>query len=330
MKVTDCGCFGDFLKLEPKVSFFKDVFLLIPAFFFIFKNKDMHQLFNKNIRNILVGLTLVGTTIYCINNSVWNIPSTDFRPFKKGVNVAATKAAEEEAEMDVEITAMVLKNKSTDKIVTIDYKQYMGGDYKNYPKEEWTVTEQIKTEPAIARTKISDFSIYDADGIDMTEEILSREGYSFMLVANKLYENGFTTETGTKTQLIQYIDTVKVEGSDEIALVESFDTVTTTVPIKKYKWEDSYIQKYKSVINPLVSKAKDKGFPVFLITAYTDTEMINSLVSTAELEIPVYQADDILLKTIVRSNPGIVLMKDGVIVDKWHQKKFPGFESIDL
>jgi uncharacterized membrane protein YphA (DoxX/SURF4 family) len=31
MKVTDCGCFGDFIKLEPKTSFLKDIFLLVPS-----------------------------------------------------------------------------------------------------------------------------------------------------------------------------------------------------------------------------------------------------------------------------------------------------------
>ena len=25
MRVTDCGCFGDFIKLDPKISFFKDL-----------------------------------------------------------------------------------------------------------------------------------------------------------------------------------------------------------------------------------------------------------------------------------------------------------------
>ena len=29
MKVTDCGCFGDFLKLEPTVSFYKDAFMVM-------------------------------------------------------------------------------------------------------------------------------------------------------------------------------------------------------------------------------------------------------------------------------------------------------------
>jgi len=39
-------------------------------------------------------------------------------------------------------------------------------------------------------------------------------------------------------------------------------------------------------------------------------------------------ADDILLKTIVRSNPGVVLLKDGKIIDKWHHKKLPSYAEI--
>ena len=41
MKVTDCGCFGDFIKLKPKVSFLKDIFLLVPAILFIVFNKNL-------------------------------------------------------------------------------------------------------------------------------------------------------------------------------------------------------------------------------------------------------------------------------------------------
>jgi len=47
MRVTDCGCFGDFLKLKPYTSFLKDCGLMIPAFIFLFTTKSFHQLGTK-------------------------------------------------------------------------------------------------------------------------------------------------------------------------------------------------------------------------------------------------------------------------------------------
>ncbi|MEZ4988053.1 MAG: hypothetical protein R2795_23995, partial [Saprospiraceae bacterium] len=56
MKVTDCGCFGDFIKLEPRISFYKDLFLLIPSLVFLFFNKSFHVLTQGNWRAVAVGL----------------------------------------------------------------------------------------------------------------------------------------------------------------------------------------------------------------------------------------------------------------------------------
>ena len=53
MRVTDCGCFGDFIKLKPFTSFLKDVFLLIPAALFILARNQMHQIGSKKLRTVI-------------------------------------------------------------------------------------------------------------------------------------------------------------------------------------------------------------------------------------------------------------------------------------
>ncbi len=42
----------------------------------------------------------------------------------------------------------------------------------------------------------------------------------------------------------------------------------------------------------------------------------------------IFYADDIILKMMVRSNPGLMLLHNGVIIDKWHFHDFPEFDVI--
>jgi len=41
-----------------------------------------------------------------------------------------------------------------------------------------------------------------------------------------------------------------------------------------------------------------------------------------------YNADDIVLKTMIRANPGLILLHDGVVIAKWHNNDFPAYEEV--
>ena len=43
----------------------------------------------------------------------------------------------------------------------------------------------------------------------------------------------------------------------------------------------------------------------------------------------VYYGDELELKSMVRSNPGLMLMNKGVILDKWSKIDFPYAEEIN-
>lgn len=330
MKVTDCGCFGDFVKLAPFTSFLKDVALMVPALIFVFFSGKMHQLWSKGTRAIVTIATIVGFTFYCISNYVWDLPDVDFRPFKEGVNIVEQKAAEEESIANVKVTHYEMTNKETGEFVKLPFNQYMQ-EFKNYPKEEWDLV-QIKSEPEIEPTKISDFALETIDGYEGQDELLAIEDYNFLIVAYKMYH---TTSSKTVTvndttfvqdTIVTFNDTTLLE---KIQVVTSIDTIVKRQVVETiYSWDDDYIKHWKGTVNPVMKAAMEAGYKINVATAYLGTEGINSFKEASGADFPFLQGDDIMLKTIIRSNPGILLMKNGTIVKKWHYKQLPHFEEI--
>ncbi|HKK11090.1 MAG TPA: BT_3928 family protein, partial [Bacteroidales bacterium] len=69
-------------------------------------------------------------------------------------------------------------------------------------------------------------------------------------------------------------------------------------------------------------------FEFALITASLEEE-ITDFERKYNTDIPVYQADDIELKSMVRANPGVILLHDGIIINKWHYNDFPSAKEIN-
>jgi uncharacterized membrane protein YphA (DoxX/SURF4 family) len=326
MKVTDCGCFGDFIKLEPKTSFLKDIFLLVPSLIFLFFHKSMHQVLSVSVRRGIIWVTLAGLIIYCLSNYSWDLPHTDFRPFKEGVNLAEQKAMQDEAISNITVTAYKLTNKETGKVVEIPFDQYLK-EYKNYSDKEVWESEQIKSEPDIPINKISEFDVSDADGYGVTEDILAEPGYSFMIVAHKLYGTTSSQEIILRDTIFE-LDTLQ-SGDELIVERKIADIQESPSMVEVYNWKENYVQLWTEKVNPIMEAALQQGAKVYGITGPATSSKIKSFRETIQADYPVYTADDILLKTIIRSNPGVVLLHNGKILKKWHIKKLPeDFEEI--
>lgn len=325
MKVTDCGCFGDFIKLEPKISFFKDIALLIPALYFVWRYKDMHSLISEKWHQLVIWGSTGVILIYCMSNFVWDLPHTDFRPFKKGANVAQIKETEAEAMANVKVTDFVILNLETKEEITLPYNDYMS-NFSNYPKDKFKVIDQITTEPEIPETKISDFEITDFNGDDVSYKYLENEKYHFMLVS---YKAKYTTSSSMQ----EIVDTVMVSDSlfnsegELDSVVNKVTQVKSTREVKDYHWKSDLLIDLEALA-PFVKSALDDGHEVSYVIGGIDADAALDLKAETGLPIDIYTADDILLKTIVRSNPGIVLWKDGIILDKWHKNKLPGYTEV--
>ena len=109
------------------------------------------------------------------------------------------------------------------------------------------------------------------DGLDMTDSLLNRKGYLFLLVSPHL------------------------EEADDGEL---------------------------DLMNQVYEYAEDYEYPFYCLTA-SGLQGIASWCDQTGAEYPFCQTDDIVLKTMIRSNPGLLLLKDGVIIRKWSRNNLP-------
>ncbi|MEL6802709.1 MAG: hypothetical protein AAFO91_02865, partial [Bacteroidota bacterium] len=275
MKVTDCGCFGDFLVLKPYTSFMKDIFLLVPAIAFLVARPKMHELFTPTRRSIAVGGAVLVSLWYCLSNFMWDIPGQDFRPFRVGTDIAATKQAEMDAAANVQLMGYHIVDKESEEVVAELSVDEFIDRYTEFPQDQFEYV-QLKTEPEIEATKISDFELQDARGDDRTEQLLGFDGNIFTIVAYKIKgeQTGERTVYDTTQQMV--VDTVAAQSEDLLVMDTTYTDQITERQEPIYSFDASYVQKWRDNILPLISEAREAGHQAIVLTAFAEDEKLRA------------------------------------------------------
>ncbi|MBN2349831.1 MAG: DoxX family membrane protein [Bacteroidales bacterium] len=74
--------------------------------------------------------------------------------------------------------------------------------------------------------------------------------------------------------------------------------------------------------NEIALSCAERNCTFYCITSSTNEE-IENLRNTLPVEFSIYTGDEITLKTIIRSNPGLLLIRNGIILGKWGFRDFP-------
>lgn len=80
-------------------------------------------------------------------------------------------------------------------------------------------------------------------------------------------------------------------------------------------------------IRAIKNQAELNAYSFSLITASSE-EVVDTFQKDHNFYSEIYQSDDIDLKTIIRSNPGLIVLKDGVILGKWSEAYLPTYKEI--
>ena len=80
-------------------------------------------------------------------------------------------------------------------------------------------------------------------------------------------------------------------------------------------------------ILPLYKKAISDGYSFICLTNSLPA-VIKKFRLANGTAFDYYSSDDVVLKTMVRSNPGLILLKDGVVLAKWGFRDFPQYDEV--
>ena len=265
--VKDCGCFGDALKLTNGETLLKNIVLSACAALVAWRPVDMARFISRSNQWIVRYYTvayIVITSVYCL----YTLPIFDFRPYHVGTNIKQGMEIPEGAEQpEFESTFLLRKNGETREF-TLD----------NYPDSTWEYidTRTVQTKKGY-EPPIHDFALTSCDtGEDITEQVLTKKGYTFLLVSPRLAVAD-DSNFGDIDQIYEYAEE---NGAD-------FYCVTASANDEIERWRDLTGAEYQFC-----------------------------------------NADETTLKTMIRSNPGLMLLKDGTIIGKWSHNALPQTDDL--
>ena len=265
--VKDCGCFGDALKLTNGETLLKNIVLIACAALVAWRPVDMARFISRSNQWIVRYYTvayIVITSVYCL----YTLPIFDFRPYHVGMNIKQGMEIPEGAEQpEFESTFLLRKNGETREF-TLD----------NYPDSTWEYvdTRTVQTKKGY-EPPIHDFALTSCDtGEDITEQVLTKKGYTFLLVSPRLAVAD-DSNFGDIDQIYEYAEE---NGAD-------FYCVTASANDEIERWRDLTGAEYQFC-----------------------------------------NADETTLKTMIRSNPGLMLLKDGTIIGKWSHNALPQTDDL--
>ncbi|HOO99073.1 MAG TPA: DoxX family protein [Bacteroidales bacterium] len=262
--VSDCGCFGDAIVLTNWETFLKNIILLIPSIW-LFLNRKRYLPEGSVMKDITIAGSIALLFIMFLLFNLRYLPVIDFRPYKTGTYIPDQMVIPEGKPVDKYETTFIYEKDGVQKEF----------DLTNYPADDtaWKFVDQKSVLVSKGyEPPIHDFILTNLNNIDITDQILSSDNYTVLMVARKVSET-------------------------DPALLE---------------------QGYA-----LGRFCKDNSIDFYILTSSASQEL-----SSISNDHTYLMVDEITLKTMIRSNPGYLMLKKGTILHKWSWAGLPGEEEI--
>ncbi|MCK5840240.1 MAG: hypothetical protein KAG99_10345, partial [Bacteroidales bacterium] len=183
---------------------------------------------------------------------------------------------------------------------------------------EWNVGQDLTPHSTV---KPKTYLIYKNTQTGEEKEMLSNElpwNDSVWMSQWEFVDQRVDHSLVSRSHELQIIDTDENDITDLFIRNPDYQFILTSYDLSKVN------NRVFQQINDFFLLAEDDNYSFILLTNATNEE-INKFKETHLIDYEIYNTDDIVLKTMIRSNPGLLLLKDGVIINKWHYRSFPDY-----
>lgn len=187
--VTDCGCFGDFIKQTPMESFIKDLILLALLLIIYLGRKQIKEVFSESKALMLLAIVGFGVLYFNFANFYFDKPMVDFRPYAVGKDINAQRV-EIADKLDYGFKFKELSSGNVERVVMGEYAKYKEDPAWEFTGEQDNIILE-KGVPAI----ISNYAAFSKEGYEVTDELLLEEGYSIWVLSKSVddsYEDSWS------------------------------------------------------------------------------------------------------------------------------------------
>lgn len=188
----------------------------------------------------------------------------------------------------------------------IDFRPYSVGTY---------IPEKMITPPDAPKAEYETILIYQKNGKEREFELssLPDSTWEWVSTENKLISEGYVPPI--------HDFTISTTAGNDITEIILNDNKFTFVLVA-YELKEASIKNIQE-INLLASYAMESGMCNFICLTSSVESEINEFKDKTQASYMFFNTDEITLKTIIRSNPGLVLLKEGKILGKWHHNNIP-------
>ncbi len=248
---SDCGCFGDFMVIEPWTSFYKDI-VLLALILVLYKWQDLLGFGFKGVKAditvFLISLLTFGFSLY----NIVQLPLIDFRPYAIDSDLKTLTLG-----VEPDYGYLLSSKLNPSETITIDDE-----DLTSEVLNKYDYVDQVELKAGVP-PKVLEFRIENNEGDNLTKKIL--KGESALIFARK----------------ISKLDQLKFNELGEMC-----------------------------------SALKEKGFKVYLVNGFSKETAQKSGFDFNEVDAVFGTIDEDLSKAMIRSNFGLIRLRDGIVKSK--------------